>query len=109
MKYLRTGLLMTLVVSLVLPVSVVSANSSLDANTLSSATSSSSVSSNEPSVASSEPPVSDIKSAASSDSVQQRLLTVPDSNPHRLSHKDDLMPVTLRLIKAEPPSCWSEW
>lgn len=32
MKYLRTGLLMTLVVSLVLPVSVVSANSSLDAN-----------------------------------------------------------------------------
>ena len=33
MKYLRTGLLMTLVVSLVLPVSVVSANSSLDANT----------------------------------------------------------------------------
>jgi len=33
MKYLRTGLLMTLVVSLVLPVSAVSANSSLDANT----------------------------------------------------------------------------
>lgn len=33
MKYLRTGLLMTLVVSLVFPVSVVSANSSLDANT----------------------------------------------------------------------------
>lgn len=33
MKYLRTGLLMTLVVSLVLPVSTVSANSSLDANT----------------------------------------------------------------------------
>lgn len=32
MKYLRTGLLMTLVVSLVLPVSVVSANSSLEAN-----------------------------------------------------------------------------
>ena len=33
MKYLRTGLLMTLVVSLVLPVSAVSANSSLDVNT----------------------------------------------------------------------------
>lgn len=33
MKYLRTGLLMTLVVSLVLPVSTVSANSSLDAST----------------------------------------------------------------------------
>ena len=63
MKYLRTGLLMTLVIPLVLPVPIASANSSLGANDLPD----NSLSTNSP-VAPSSPVVSSAPSAPSSES-----------------------------------------
>ena len=79
MKYLRIGLLMTLVIPLVLPVSIASANSSLGANDLpdnslstnSPVTPSSPVVSSAPSAPSSESSAGDVKSISSSVRDQQ--------------------------------------
>lgn len=88
MKYLRIGLLMTLVVSLVLPVPMASANSSLGANDLSDnalstnspAVSSSPVVSNGAAVSPSESSASDVKSASSSVGDREASATsAPDS------------------------------
>ena len=77
MKYLRTGLLMTLVVSLVLPVSVVSANSSLDANTSLDGSSSTS-----------SPVTSSLSAASSGSTALSSELSADDTKPTKSSVGD---------------------